>query len=139
MRSCVDQPDCLMGITKASLATDSWLSAASFQETTRVLTEAAIDSRSESLVGLKENIIIGKLIPAGTGRKKFGPDGNSGGQDKFFLPGIPVSGDSHVRKSAGRHGVNSSRQVDGFVEGRHQAGLLMEAGPYARQEGIGEA
>jgi DNA-directed RNA polymerase subunit beta' len=57
----------LMGITKASLATDSWLSAASFQETTRVLTEAAIDSRSDSLVGLKENIIIGKLIPAGTG------------------------------------------------------------------------
>jgi DNA-directed RNA polymerase subunit beta' len=57
----------LMGITKASLATDSWLSAASFQETTRVLTEAAIESRSDSLRGLKENIIIGKLIPAGTG------------------------------------------------------------------------
>jgi DNA-directed RNA polymerase subunit beta' len=56
-----------MGITKASLATDSWLSAASFQETTRVLTEAAIESRSDSLLGLKENIIIGKLIPAGTG------------------------------------------------------------------------
>ena len=56
-----------MGITKASLATDSWLSAASFQETTRVLTEAAIESRSDGLVGLKENIIIGKLIPAGTG------------------------------------------------------------------------
>ena len=57
----------VMGITKASLATDSWLSAASFQETTRVLTEAAIESRHDSLVGLKENIIIGKLIPAGTG------------------------------------------------------------------------
>ena len=57
----------LMGITKASLATDSWLSAASFQETTRVLTEAAIEGRSDSLVGLKENVIIGKLIPAGTG------------------------------------------------------------------------
>jgi DNA-directed RNA polymerase subunit beta' len=61
----------LMGITKASLATDSWLSAASFQETTRVLTEAAIDSRSDSLVGLKENIIIGKLIPAGTGKHVY--------------------------------------------------------------------
>jgi DNA-directed RNA polymerase subunit beta' len=61
----------LMGITKASLATDSWLSAASFQETTRVLTEAAIDSRSDSLVGLKENIIIGKLIPAGTGMRTY--------------------------------------------------------------------
>ena len=61
----------LMGITKASLATDSWLSAASFQETTRVLTEAAIDSKSDSLVGLKENIIIGKLIPAGTGMHQY--------------------------------------------------------------------
>jgi len=57
----------LMGITKASLATDSWLSAASFQETTRVLTEAALQGRSDFLRGLKENVIIGKLIPAGTG------------------------------------------------------------------------
>ncbi|RPI07473.1 MAG: DNA-directed RNA polymerase subunit beta', partial [Actinobacteria bacterium] len=61
----------LMGITKASLATDSWLSAASFQETTRVLTEAAIDGRGDNLVGLKENIIIGKLIPAGTGMSLY--------------------------------------------------------------------
>ena len=61
----------LMGITKASLATDSWLSAASFQETTRVLTEAAIESKSDSLHGLKENIIIGKLIPAGTGMPEY--------------------------------------------------------------------
>ena len=61
----------IMGITKASLATDSWLSAASFQETTRVLTEAAIDGRGDSLVGLKENIIIGKLIPAGTGMRVY--------------------------------------------------------------------
>jgi DNA-directed RNA polymerase subunit beta' len=61
----------LMGITKASLATDSWLSAASFQETTRVLTEAAIEGRSDGLVGLKENVIIGKLIPAGTGMGRY--------------------------------------------------------------------
>ena len=61
----------LMGITKASLATDSWLSAASFQETTRVLTEAAIEGRSDDLLGLKENIIIGKLIPAGTGMMEY--------------------------------------------------------------------
>jgi DNA-directed RNA polymerase subunit beta' len=61
----------LMGITKASLATDSWLSAASFQETTRVLTEAAIEGRSDKLLGLKENIIIGKLIPAGTGMSRY--------------------------------------------------------------------
>jgi hypothetical protein len=62
----------LMGITKASLATDSWLSAASFQETTRVLTEAAIEGREDGLVGLKENVIIGKLIPAGTGMARTG-------------------------------------------------------------------
>jgi DNA-directed RNA polymerase subunit beta' len=61
----------LMGITKASLATDSWLSAASFQETTRVLTEAALESSSDPLVGLKENVIIGKLIPAGTGIDRY--------------------------------------------------------------------
>jgi len=61
----------LMGITKASLATDSWLSAASFQETTRVLTEAAMSGRSDSLLGLKENVIIGKLIPAGTGLARY--------------------------------------------------------------------
>jgi DNA-directed RNA polymerase subunit beta' len=61
----------LMGITKASLATDSWLSAASFQETTRVLTEAAIDGKADNLVGLKENIIIGKLIPAGSGMDRY--------------------------------------------------------------------
>jgi DNA-directed RNA polymerase subunit beta' len=61
----------LMGITKASLATDSWLSAASFQETTKVLTDAAIQSRSDFMRGLKENVIIGKLIPAGTGANQY--------------------------------------------------------------------
>jgi len=61
----------LMGITKASLATESWLSAASFQETTRVLTEAAIEGRSDHLLGLKENIILGKLIPAGSGGEEY--------------------------------------------------------------------
>jgi len=61
----------LMGITKASLATESWLSAASFQETTRVLTEAALSGKSDSLLGLKENVILGKLIPAGTGLARY--------------------------------------------------------------------
>ena len=61
----------LLGITKASLATDSFLSAASFQETTRVLTEAAVKGKIDDLVGLKENVIIGKLIPAGTGMQKY--------------------------------------------------------------------
>jgi DNA-directed RNA polymerase subunit beta' len=61
----------LLGITKASLATESFLSAASFQETTRVLTEAAIKGKIDPLVGLKENVIIGKLIPAGTGMSRY--------------------------------------------------------------------
>ena len=61
----------LLGITKASLETDSFLSAASFQETTRILTDAAIHGRVDKLEGLKENVIIGKLIPAGTGAKKY--------------------------------------------------------------------
>ncbi|MGL4266572.1 MAG: DNA-directed RNA polymerase subunit beta', partial [Weissella cibaria] len=61
----------LLGITKASLETNSFLSAASFQETTRVLTDAAIRGKNDPLVGLKENVIIGKLIPAGTGMKQY--------------------------------------------------------------------
>ncbi len=88
----------LLGITKASLATESWLSAASFQETTRVLTEAAIEGKSDSLIGLKENVIIGKLIPAGTGMVRYrsvtpvladvpaaqyGVEGFTGGYDSY--------------------------------------------------------
>ena len=66
LRLAIAEPT-LMGITKASLATDSWMSAASFQETTRVLTDAAIKGKVDPLMGLKENVIIGKLIPAGSG------------------------------------------------------------------------
>jgi DNA-directed RNA polymerase subunit beta' len=61
----------ILGITKASLATESFLSAASFQETTKVLTDAAIEGKRDRLIGLKENVIIGKLIPAATGLKKY--------------------------------------------------------------------
>ena len=61
----------LLGITKAALSTESFFSAASFQETTRVLTEAAIKGKTDELVGLKENVIIGKLIPAGTGMRRY--------------------------------------------------------------------
>jgi len=69
----------LLGITKASLATESFLSAASFQETTRVLTEASISGKSDDLLGLKENIVVGRIIPAGTGfayhqRRRAGED-----------------------------------------------------------------
>ncbi len=67
----VEAKDVLMGITKASLATDSFLSAASFQETTRVLTDAAIKGKTDPLLGLKENVIIGKLLPSGTGMKCY--------------------------------------------------------------------
>ena len=78
----------LLGITKASLSTDSFISAASFQETTRVLTEAAIMGKKDELRGLKENVIVGRLIPAGTGlayhnaRKKQ----KAGGATEFVLP-----------------------------------------------------
>jgi DNA-directed RNA polymerase subunit beta' len=61
----------ILGITKASLATESFLSAASFQETTKVLTDAAIEGKTDTLQGLKENVIIGKLIPAGTGLRQY--------------------------------------------------------------------
>src|SRR5687767_4946825 len=61
----------ILGITKASLATESFLSAASFQETTKVLTDAALEGKTDRLLGLKENVIIGKLIPAATGLKRY--------------------------------------------------------------------
>jgi DNA-directed RNA polymerase subunit beta' len=66
-----DGKQVLLGITKAALATNSFLSAASFQETTKVLTEAAIKGKVDNLIGLKENVIIGKLIPVGTGMKRY--------------------------------------------------------------------
>jgi DNA-directed RNA polymerase subunit beta' len=69
-KSAVAEP-LLLGITKVSLSTDSWISAASFQETTKVLTEAAINSKTDNLRGLKENIIMGRLIPAGTGLSAY--------------------------------------------------------------------
>ena len=66
-----DGKQVMLGITKAALATNSFLSAASFQETTKVLTEAAIKGKVDPLIGLKENVILGKLIPAGTGMKRY--------------------------------------------------------------------
>ena len=70
-KEVADGKQVLLGITKASLATNSFLSAASFQETTKVLTEAAIKGKVDPLIGMKENVIIGKLIPAGTGMKRY--------------------------------------------------------------------
>ena len=75
----------LMGITKASLQTESFISAASFQETTRVLTDAAIRGKVDKLSGLKENVIVGRLVPAGTGSVKNLWNRKAGEDDKKFL------------------------------------------------------
>lgn len=82
-----------MGITKASLNTDSFISAASFQETTRVLTEAAIEGKSDWLRGLKENVIIGRLIPAGTGFNSYEESSNG---DEEWEEGEDRLGQTHV-------------------------------------------
>jgi DNA-directed RNA polymerase subunit beta' len=90
----------LLGITKASLSTDSFISAASFQETTRVLTEAAIMGKRDELRGLKENVIVGRLIPAGTGlayhnarrrEKLAGPEAVEAAEAAFTQPGEAVT------------------------------------------------
>ena len=105
----------LMGITKASLATESWLSAASFQETTRVLTDAAISAKSDSLLGLKENVIIGKLIPAGTGIAKY--------------RNVDVSPTDEARAAAfSMAGYDESEYYGSFGQGGGQAVPLEEYG-----------
>ena len=74
-----------MGITKASLQTESFISAASFQETTRVLTDAAIKGKIDKLKGLKENVIVGRLVPAGTGSVKVAWNSKASDDDKTYL------------------------------------------------------
>jgi DNA-directed RNA polymerase subunit beta' len=91
----------LLGITKAALMTESFLSAASFQETTRVLTEAAIAGKQDRLLGLKENVIIGKLIPAGTGLSKYRANeiedaGEAGSQPEVVVTDAIYSPDEDV-------------------------------------------
>jgi len=106
----------LMGITKASLATESWLSAASFQETTRVLTEAAIDGKGDNLVGLKENIIIGKLIPAGSGMDRYNMFDVSAPD---YVPMAYYSSDDEEDPAAflaGLHGTYISEDPQGSAE-----------------------
>ncbi|MHB1487662.1 MAG: DNA-directed RNA polymerase subunit beta' [Acidimicrobiales bacterium] len=105
----------LMGITKASLATESWLSAASFQETTRVLTEAAIEGKSDQLFGLKENIIIGKLIPAGTGMARYR--------------------DVEMDAPDAKHMTFWSSETEGETEGL--AAWFRDSGPGAPADGLG--
>ena len=99
----------LLGITKASLATDSWLSAASFQETTKVLTDAAIGGKSDPLLGLKENVIIGKLIPAGTGMNRYrnvaGADQARGDPGVLAAAAAGAPGCDGGRRGRLRHGL----------------------------------
>ncbi len=123
----------LMGITKASLATDSWLSAASFQETTRVLTEAAIEGRSDSLVGLKENIIIGKLIPSGTGMLRYRDiDVKVSGAEQLLPQG---AGESPEELAAWLAGINAGVSFSSVStgEGDGGGGLNDEAASEARR------
>ena len=118
-----------MGITKASLATDSWLSAASFQETTRVLTEAAIEGRSDGLEGLKENVIIGKLIPAGTGMPLY-RDIRTDAPDYEPLPFYTSEVEEEMDLATWLREASSSRQSDTDI------GILAGGSPI---EGAAEA
>ena len=135
----------LMGITKASLATDSWLSAASFQETTRVLTEAAIEGRSDSLVGLKENVIIGKLIPAGTGMMRY-RDISTHAPDyeplPFYSSDSDIDGDLDLAawladSSAGSMDPVAGLSLAGFADGGTDAAEAVEEAVVA--EAVAEA
>ena len=97
----------LLGITKASLSTESFISAASFQETTKVLTEASINGKVDRLLGLKENVIMGRLIPAGTGLPVLrGCRRRGGGAAGGLGWGCPLGGGGHGRGSSGRSGVS---------------------------------
>lgn len=97
----------LLGITKASLATSSFLSAASFQETTRVLTDAAIKGKTDRLLGLKENVIIGKLIPAGTGMKRYKNVKVDYGENEEY-----VNSFEHIREQAEEEEFDDSMPLD---------------------------
>jgi DNA-directed RNA polymerase subunit beta' len=115
----------LLGITKASLATESFLSAASFQETTRVLTEASIKGKSDPLLGLKENVIIGKLIPAGTGMSRYRnarivsadrPE-SSLSSDAPLVQEVPVyAGENDYKQDSGQDIEQAERLASGLGE-----------------------
>jgi DNA-directed RNA polymerase subunit beta' len=132
----------LLGITKASLATESWLSAASFQETTRVLTEAAIEGKSDQLIGLKENVIIGKLIPAGTGMVRYrsvqpvlaGAPAASGYAVESFGDGYEGYGDVYYGTEDGGDGDGDGDLIGGMV-----GDPTAEPVPATPEDGNGEA
>jgi hypothetical protein len=119
----------LLGVTKASLATESFLSAASFQETTRVLTDAAIKGKYDPLLGLKENVIIGKLIPAGTGMSRYRnvdivPEGQDVDEDgrprhEFEMPFATMTADeAALAEVMGTNGDGMSRLVSAYERNR---------------------
>ena len=135
LRPAEGRPE-LMGITKASLATDSWLSAASFQETTRVLTEAAIEGRSDGLEGLKENVIIGKLIPAGTGMPLY-RDIRTEAPEYEPLPYYSSEAEEEMDLATWLATANSSRQAETDL-GILATGAPVEGAPEAGFEPTGE-
>ena len=117
----------ILGITKAALATNSFLSAASFQETTKVLTEAAIKGKVDPLIGLKENVIIGKLIPAGTGMKRYrgtavSTDENFKDPEKLILKKQPMPA------------VHPSEKGEAFEEEGEDEELTLDEGMEAESE-----
>ena len=102
----------LLGITKAALATSSFLSAASFQETTRVLTDAAVKGKTDHLIGLKENVMIGKLIPAGTGMKTYrNIQVDYGEYEQYMNRASRLSDDGYADKLA-ETGQAASNKID---------------------------
>ena len=113
----------MLGITKASLATDSFLSAASFQETTKVLTEAAIKGKVDHLVGLKENVIIGKHIPAGTGMKKY--------RD------VALNTDAHMEETI-ELSMEDEDEASELPEVSDTAEEVQDAGIQAEEESVGD-
>jgi hypothetical protein len=120
----------LLGVTKASLATESFLSAASFQETTRVLTDAAIKGKYDPLLGLKENVIIGKLIPAGTGMSRYrnveivpeGQDVDADGRPRqeyeMAFAAAMTADDAALAEVMGGNGDGMSRLVSAYERNR---------------------
>ena len=113
----------LLGITKAALATNSFLSAASFQETTKVLTEAAIKGKVDNLIGLKENVIIGKLIPVGTGMKRYrntrlntdevkNISFEELGEEEEFVPGESGEETGSIPEEAGLDEVDEIEEIE---------------------------
>jgi DNA-directed RNA polymerase subunit beta' len=128
-----DGKQVMLGITKASLATNSFLSAASFQETTKVLTEAAIKGKVDPLIGLKENVIIGKLIPAGTGMKRYRSVKLDTDTPEEYMLSEELEGDGSYMEFS-----NFEYPEDSFSEDEFFSEEFDEEGYYEPEDGIAE-